>query len=728
MGAFLFLLAFSLHPPNLPGWMISLPVLAFSGVGVSRKLQELKSMHKRSLRITMGLVFGSLMLIGGLSVGMSLWATWAQRHDALVMNLAGRQRMLSQKTAKEAWLGLVKGQDPHSLAEMHTTAHQFEEGLRALRDGGQLTYAGTTISLPPATDPRFQTALAEVQATWEPLHRAAHTVLEKEPGSPAFTRGMADLERLSGVILEKMDEVVRRYQVVAEARVARLQWLQLAFLLAGAAMLALSSWLILAQVLRPVSVLQTAIEKMERGDLEYPVRVRMQNELGRLAQTFDGMRGRIKALTQEQTSLLRFSQTLLGLREPETIARAAFEVVREHLPLDAIGLYIPDAVGTHLEMLAAEGWMNEHIASLRRPLNSPELSGAVWAVHTRAPVLGDHTRPDRPFAGPEVAEHVGVKVCLHVPMLTQERVVGVLTMNSLTPRTYTDDDVRFLTLVTKQVAIALENARLYEALRLSALQLEAKVEDRTRDLQEAMRQLEEASRHKSEFLANMSHELRTPLNSIIGFSEILQDQTFGPLNEKQLRYVSNIHISGKHLLALINDILDLSKVEAGKIELHPEPFALREALAAALHNIQPQADAKGLTLALHVDEALSILTADPVRFKQILLNLLSNAVKFTPEGGQVTVRARRVEDVFVEIAVTDTGIGIKPEDLPKLFQPFTQLEGVYAKRHQGTGLGLALTKRLVELHGGTIWADSEGEGKGSTFTVRLPPAKKVHHH
>jgi signal transduction histidine kinase len=284
--------------------------------------------------------------------------------------------------------------------------------------------------------------------------------------------------------------------------------------------------------------------------------------------------------------------------------------------------------------------------------------------------------------------------------------------------------------------------RLTEELRQAALQLEAKVEDRTRELQATMRQLEAASRHKSEFLANMSHELRTPLNSILGFSQILQDQTFGPLNEKQARYVNNILVSGQHLLALINDLLDLSKVEAGKLELRPEAFALREALEAALTEIQPQAEAKGLQLQLHVDEALSTLTADSIRFKQILFNLLSNAVKFTPEGGSVTLKAEvrseklevRSEDStapppfspltshFVEISVQDTGIGIKPEDLPRLFQPFTQLEPVYAKRYQGTGLGLALTKRLVELHGGTIRAESEGEGRGSTFTVRLPLA------
>jgi PAS domain S-box-containing protein len=256
-----------------------------------------------------------------------------------------------------------------------------------------------------------------------------------------------------------------------------------------------------------------------------------------------------------------------------------------------------------------------------------------------------------------------------------------------------------------------ERKRAEEALEVANTQL-----------QEVVQLAEDASRHKSVFLANMSHELRTPLNSIIGFSQLLQAQTAGPLTEKQARYVNNILVSGQHLLSLINDILDLSKVEAGKIELQPEPFALPEALAGLLTDIRPQAKAKRVEVQLETDNAPPVLTADPVRFKQILLNLLSNAVKFTPDGGKVTVSARPPQDGFVEIAVSDTGIGIKAEDLPRLFQPFTQLEAASTKRYQGTGLGLALTKKLVELHGGTIAVSSEGSGRGTIFSVRLPLA------
>ena len=268
------------------------------------------------------------------------------------------------------------------------------------------------------------------------------------------------------------------------------------------------------------------------------------------------------------------------------------------------------------------------------------------------------------------------------------------------------------------------------------MQLEAMVEERTRELQDTNRHLEVALRHRSQFLANVSHELRTPLSAILGFSEFLQDPAFGPFTEKQGRYVGHIHNSGTHLLALINDLLDLSKVEAGRLDLRPEAFPLADALTAALEQFRAQVDAKGMALALRLEQAPDSLVADPLRFKQILHNLLGNAVKFTPAGGSITVTAKIVSrsesgvsssqpetasaSEFVEIAVSDTGIGINAEDLGRLFQEFTRLDSSFAKPQQGTGLGLAMAKRLVDLHGGSVTATSPGEGQGSTFTVTLP--------
>jgi signal transduction histidine kinase len=231
-------------------------------------------------------------------------------------------------------------------------------------------------------------------------------------------------------------------------------------------------------------------------------------------------------------------------------------------------------------------------------------------------------------------------------------------------------------------------------------------------------QLEAASRHKSEFLANMSHELRTPLNAIIGFSEVLIEKMFGELNDKQDEYLRDIYASGRHLLSLINDILDLSKIEAGRMELELSKFDLPSALENALTLVRERASRHGLTLRLDVDGRLDDLVADERKVKQILLNLLSNAVKFTPEGGRIVVAAT-LGDGAAEITVADTGIGIAPEDQAAVFEEFRQVGTDYARKHEGTGLGLALTKKFVELHGGTIWVKSV-VGQGSTFGFTLP--------
>jgi len=270
------------------------------------------------------------------------------------------------------------------------------------------------------------------------------------------------------------------------------------------------------------------------------------------------------------------------------------------------------------------------------------------------------------------------------------------------------------------VEISLSPMETEEGLLVTAIIRDITERKRLEEEVRHKQRLEDILRFKSEFIANMSHELRTPLNSIIGFSELLEDQQFGPLNEKQQRYVHNVWTSGRHLLDLINDILDLSKIEAGKIELHMETFSLREALVAALTMVRPQAAKRRISIRSEIVAEMTTVTADPLRLKQIMYNLLSNAIKFTPEGGHVTVTARLVEDAFAEIAVTDSGIGIKAEDILKLFQEFVQIDSFLGKQHEGTGLGLALTKRLVELHGGKIWAESLGPGQGTTFTLTLP--------
>jgi signal transduction histidine kinase len=247
--------------------------------------------------------------------------------------------------------------------------------------------------------------------------------------------------------------------------------------------------------------------------------------------------------------------------------------------------------------------------------------------------------------------------------------------------------------------------------------LAANVNAMNDELRRVYTELEAASRHKSEFLASMSHELRTPLNAIIGFSQVLREQMFGPVNEKQAEYLDDIVSSGNYLLALINDVLDLSKVEAGQVELEMQPFSVREALERGVVMVRERATEDGVDIALASDLDVDVVEGDERRIKQVIFNLLSNAVKFTPPGGEVDVSAARVNGE-VRISVADTGPGVAVEDHERIFEEFQQTEAGLEQR-EGTGLGLALSKRFVELHGGRIWLESE-PGKGSTFVFTLP--------
>jgi GAF domain-containing protein len=293
----------------------------------------------------------------------------------------------------------------------------------------------------------------------------------------------------------------------------------------------------------------------------------------------------------------------------------------------------------------------------------------------------------------------GHRALLGVPLLSEDEVIGVLAVTRKTPGEFEPEVVRLLSTFATQSALAIQNARLF-----------LEIEDKSR-------QLEVASQHKSEFLANMSHELRTPLNAIIGFSEVLSEKMFGELNEKQEEYSKDIHASGQHLLSLINDILDLSKIEAGRMELELSDFHLPTALDSALTLVRERARRRSIALHLSVDERLGQIQADERKVRQVVLNLLSNAIKFTPEGGRIEVLAAP-KGGFAEVSVTDTGVGIAPEDQEAVFEEFRQV-GTADKKAEGTGLGLTLCRKFVELHGGRIWVKSQ-VGAGSTFTFTIP--------
>ncbi len=350
---------------------------------------------------------------------------------------------------------------------------------------------------------------------------------------------------------------------------------------------------------------------------------------------------------------------------------------------DGGAIYEYDEETEEFLLRATDHMEEELITALRaNPLRLGE--GAVGrAAASREPVQIPNILEERKYAPRMRAmlERFGFRACLAVPLLREDRIIGGLVVRRKSIGEFRPEVVKLLKTFATQSALAIQNARLF------------------REIEDKSRQIEAANRHKSEFLANMSHELRTPLNAIIGFSEVLGERLFGELNEKQAEYTDDILSSGRHLLSLINEILDLSKVEAGRMELELATFDLPLAIDNARTFVRERATKHGINLDVTVDERLGDFVGDERKIKQILLNLLSNAVKFTPEGGRIGINARQA-DGSVEISVSDTGIGISPEDQPKIFEEFRQVGSDYAHKVEGTGLGLTLAKKFVELHGG----------------------------
>ncbi|MCL5023935.1 MAG: diguanylate cyclase [Nitrospirae bacterium] len=327
----------------------------------------------------------------------------------------------------------------------------------------------------------------------------------------------------------------------------------------------------------------------------------------------------------------------------------------------------------------------------------------------------------------------GIRAMLVSPVTVGGRINGIMFFDDFKPRQYSERQKRAIGLVVKILGLVLDRQRLArnlgereeELFRLRE-RFEGKVKERTGELEKMNRELERASQHKSRFIANMSHELRTPLNSILGFSEVLLEKTFGNLTENQERYLGNIRTSGKHLLELINNVLDIAKIEAGKYEMSYETFRIEDMISEVFSVMKPLADKKAVELRLGMRGDLDSVTFDPMKLKQVFYNLISNAIKFTPEGGKVSVviDRERAGDAsenqeYARFSVSDTGVGIRTEDFDRIFDEFEQADSAFSRQYGGAGLGLALTKKLVELHGGRITVESR-LGQGSTFTVFLP--------
>ena len=489
----------------------------------------------------------------------------------------------------------------------------------------------------------------------------------------------------------------------------------------GMALSVVASLFLARRMVRPIRALQAGAERVGAGELGERIDVRTGDELQALADQFNSMAARlqesyanleqkVEARTRDLTEALETqtatAQILRVISSSPTDLQPIFDAITE----SAVRL----CGGSQGAALRVEGGLVQHVgafgqnaaalADIRRhyPRGLDDDGPALRAIRERR-VVQVHdleTEADVPSWVREAARRHGVRSGLWVPMLRGDEAIGALLVTRPESGPFPDKQVELLRTFADQAVIAIENVRLFQELREKTVQLEI------------------ADRHKSEFLANMSHELRTPLNAIIGFSEVLLERMFGDLNDKQQEYLEDVLSSGRHLLSLINDILDLSKIEAGRMELELGPFDVPLALDNALTLVKERAARHGIGVTLEVGPGVGSLVGDERKFKQVLLNLLSNAVKFTPEGGRVVVRAERAEGM-TEISVADTGIGIAAADQEAIFEEFRQVGTDYARKREGTGLGLALARRFVELHGGRIWVKS-AVGQGSTFTFTLP--------
>src|SRR5918999_6308917 len=333
-----------------------------------------------------------------------------------------------------------------------------------------------------------------------------------------------------------------------------------------------------------------------------------------------------------------------------------------------------------------------------RPIRLGEGAIGLAGQEHRAVQIPDIDRePDYPLY--EIVRKPGYRALLAVPLLRDDELVGGLALLRKTPGAFAAETVALVQTLANQSVLAIENAELFE------------------ELERKGRELEAASRHKSEFLANMSHELRTPLNAVLGYAELIQDGIYGEVPAKMADVLDRIQQNGRHLLGLINDVLDLSKIEAGQLTLSPVHYSMRELVLDVVSATEALAAEKKLALEVDVPADLPRGRGDERRLTQVLMNLVSNAIKFT-EAGSVSIRASVSDGGFV-VAVTDTGVGIAPEDRERIFEEFQQVDTSSTRKKGGTGLGLAIARRIVELHGGRIWVDS-APGRGSTFCFTLP--------
>jgi signal transduction histidine kinase/CheY-like chemotaxis protein len=492
-------------------------------------------------------------------------------------------------------------------------------------------------------------------------------------------------------------------------------------LFVGLLLAILASVLLARRMVAPIRVLQSGAATIGSGDLGHRIELRTGDELEALGDEFNRAAAKLQEsyasleqkVAERTEELTRSVAELRALGEVGAAVSSSLDLptVLSTIVARAVELSGADA-GTIYELDEADGvfvpranyGMSEDTVESLRQSQIRVGDGAVGrAAALQSVIQIPDLERDADFAGREVIQRAGFRALLAVPLLREDRVIGGLVVRRRDPTEFPEDVVRLLQTFAGQSVLAIQNARYFQ------------------EIQEKSEALAAASEHKSQFLANMSHELRTPLNAIIGVTEMLLEDARDLNREEEVEPLERVIRAGRHLLALINDILDLSKIEAGKMELHLESFPVATLVEDVVKTIQPLAQKSGNALLVNCPPDIGNIRADQTRVRQALLNLVSNANKFT-ERGRVTVSVRRIKDhdgEHVEMAIADTGIGMTAEQMGRLFQEFVQADASTTRKYGGTGLGLAISRRLCQLMGGDITVGSEA-GRGSTFTISLP--------
>jgi len=492
-----------------------------------------------------------------------------------------------------------------------------------------------------------------------------------------------------------------------------------ALLLLGLIIAGLAGALLARRMVVPIRALQAGAQRIGSGELGHRLSIRTGDELEALANQFNRsaealeesyatLEQRVEDRTRELSeSLEQQTATAEILRvisqsptDIEPVMTAVARAAVRFCGAEDAHIFLRD--GDEMVSSAHEGPLSSHPLGYRDALDAANTARAHAILEARVTHLADTLAPESEAAYASIRENSiqhGFRAQLNAPMLREGRAIGCICLRRRDPGAFTPRQIELLETFAAQAVIAIENVRLFT------------------EIQEKSRQLEVASQHKSQFLANMSHELRTPLNAIIGYTEMMADGLYGTMPEKAAGVLERVQANGRHLLGLINDVLDLSKIEAGQLALAIEDYSVADMINTVMAATESLARAKGLALEANVAPGLPMGRGDARRLSQVLLNLVGNAIKFTDQG-KVEIRGTRAGELF-ELAVVDTGFGIAPEDQKRIFDEFQQVDNTSTRKKGGTGLGLSISRKIVELHGGSIAVSSE-VGKGSTFKVTIP--------